>query len=216
MGQPYLYVVGTWNVPSIDGYDPYAFTYSAEWVGLDGGLGALGSQDVVQDGTEQDTFWFGFNGVQWVFDDFYAWIEFFPDSELPILNFQVSPSDQIWSQVTYDSGIGVYWMENISAQTYFFYGLRPPSGTTFLGDSAEWIMERPQINDSLPELSPYGFTVMCGFAYARYLTGAGIVDAAADGNINVRMYNGSDLLSAAYRWGSDTDSCMYFHWYNVN
>jgi hypothetical protein len=169
-----------WQVPAVTG-DTSQGTgedFSTLWVGIDGD----GLADLVQAGTEQDAITISFpffGGITFQFSNFYAWIEFLPTqtTEQVISNFSVSPGDIVWVTVTVLSLLsppvgtltaGFFQLENISTgQSTAPIAIAPTSvGAT----EAEWIMERPTVNGSLPELANYGSALM-PVVYAK--TGGG-------------------------------------------
>jgi hypothetical protein len=231
-GNPGTYnlLAGDWIVPSVSG--EYGISaYSSLWIGLDGWLDGRGNHctkttcDVVQDGTEQDVLNYYFFGIRWEVSVYYPWAELFPDSERQLPNFQVSPGDQIFSEVWFDGSNGWFYLENVSKSTSIeaYEPLKsalaqaPGSTATFVGNSAEWIMERPTLSDgSLPDLALY--SVAHGYPSLFYAT---MIDAFAyrngnwvaygsDPNLQLSMYNGNDLLSTVSP--DSCAGCMTFFW----
>jgi hypothetical protein len=213
---PYFIVSGAWYVPSVTG-EPDIQDDSAFWVGMDGWDGP-GANDVLQGGTEQQAFTFVFLGTQFTITNYYAWGEFFPFSEQLISNFPVSPGDYIVGQVIgiepgLDSGStgpgGTFFIQNFTAGTTALVHLFPPKGTNFHGNTAEWIMERPLVNNSVTDLSNYAAASM----FTAYASRAdfSVVNAAGNSeSLNVTMVNAnktplSEVLplndySMAFRW----------------
>ena len=66
----------------------FGWDYSTQWVGIDG----LGSPDVLQAGTEADSYASGATHATF----YAAWIEWFPLSESRISNFSVAPGNEIF------------------------------------------------------------------------------------------------------------------------
>ncbi|MBV9268478.1 MAG: hypothetical protein JO061_20085 [Acidobacteriaceae bacterium] len=238
-GPPFSFdsVFGTWNVPAIALGEPDKSTYSAFWIGIDGDPAAdpfcFISQicDLVQEGTEQDMTEICFFGACFDFTNYYAWSEFLPQqqTEQVIGGFHVNPGDEIYSTFSLCS-FGIYGicfsqyngtqasfvMENISRSEYTQFYV--PRGGTFVNASeAEWIMERPTVNGSLPDLSTYLIAVMNG----AYACNTGFPDSANCMNYNspkkgftsqkISMYNGKDLLSFPIPVSSTE---MEFFWTN--
>src|SRR5262249_20797493 len=133
-----------------------SWDHSSFWVGIDG----WGSNDVVQDGTDQDTltaFWIQTSSYD-------AWVEWYPLSSQTVSNFPVNPGDRmhVWTWVTDASGnystkptVGWFYMWNESQNVYVYTSIKLPSGATFSGHSAEWVMERPTVLGSLSNLANY-------------------------------------------------------------
>jgi hypothetical protein len=211
-GAVYTDVNGKWTVPAVKG-ELGTTTYSSLWVGLDG----WGSSDVVQAGTEQQAVTFSFFGIQWSFGTYYAWYEYYPDYEKQISNFQVNPGDEVWAWVRHGYDYvqnrvdGSFWLENLTAGTYTFQTEAPPAGSNFLGNSAEWVMERPSLNGKLTDLSDYTLASMFGAYVWQSSTNKWVVFNQVP-NFEVSMYNGSTLLSSASYIFPGTE-CMLFGWY---
>jgi len=210
----YVLTYGEWYVPTVY-YETDTPTYSAYWIGLDGD----GTSDLVQDGTEQDITDIYIFGIHFDFTNYYAWTEFLPQQpyEQVISNFSVSPGDLILTEcwvgnpgyAPYLGGAdGIFWIENISRREYTtIYTAR---GSTYVGGSeAEWIMERPTVGGSLPDLADYSYAYMYdAWAYQTNNTWMNYDGANYE---QIAMYNGSDLLSYVY---PITNTEMLFWWFN--
>jgi hypothetical protein len=123
--------------------------YSSQWVGFDG----YGSSDVLQAGTEADAYCSG--GVTSPY--YSAWYEWAPNSEVRIGGFAVNPGDLMFVDVWYTtaSPYGHAMILNYTTQKSTSIGFNPPAGTTFSGNSAEWVVERPTISGALADLTNY-------------------------------------------------------------
>jgi Peptidase A4 family len=112
--------------------------YSASWVGIDG----YGSNDVLQAGLEADAYCGGFS----LETNYSAWIEWAPASEMSISNFPVAPGDDLFVDVWHTSPTqGYAWFTNLTTNQYVDMGFTAPSGTLLIGNSAEWVVERPSL-----------------------------------------------------------------------
>jgi hypothetical protein len=152
-------VEGGWNIPSAAqavGTCNTTEDYAWQWVGFDG----WGSNDVLQAGTEADS-----NCSSKLYS---AWYEWYPNAETRVSSPAVGPGDEVEVQVWYTttSPYGhAYWADyrtGASASVAF----NPPSGTTYEGNSAEWIVERPTVSGSPSDLANYGSMTMVA-TYAR-------------------------------------------------
>jgi hypothetical protein len=123
--------------------------YSSQWPGIDGNGG---SGDVLQAGTEADAYCNG-NTTS----SFYsAWIEWFPFSETRVGSPAIHPGDLVFVEVWNVSPTAGYaYFYNFSTQTAAEYALSAPSGTHLVGNSLEWIVERPSVGGSLATLTNY-------------------------------------------------------------
>jgi hypothetical protein len=181
------------------------------WVGLDGS----GRRDLPQAGTEQDSQTTSFG----TFTLYYAWIEYFPDPEMPLLGLGVHPGDHmaVWTWVgdasgNIDASGGHAWfyLWNQTRNTAVGnIGLAIPSGQTFAGTSAEWIIEEPQEVGISYGLSNFRTAVMSNVM--AYDTSWNAHPYA--GSNAAKMYQGNDLL--AYPHAIDSKTIGYT-WVNYN
>jgi hypothetical protein len=211
----YSAVTATWDVPPIVIGDPSGNpTYSAYWVGLDGDH--VKGNDLVQAGTEQDAQ--EFLGI--LFTDYYAWSELLPNQPTEQEVFSVNASDEVEVEVWIGTGSGapnpkggygsfriIDWTQSNESKFYV-----PLARTHYNGTEAEWIMERPTVGGSLPELSEYVIATMVD-ATALQVKGTKWVPCGTAANRNISMYNGSDLLSEAVWFGTGSTDITFF-WFN--
>lgn len=122
--------------------------YSSQWPGIDG----YSSNDVLQAGVEADAYCGG--GVT---SSYYsAWIEWYPYSSTDVSSPAVNPGDLIFIEVWSTSPTtGYATIANLSTNTSATYALTAPPGTTLVGNSIEWIVERPGVNGTLATLTNY-------------------------------------------------------------
>ncbi len=114
------------------GYDIVAI-----WNGLDGFTGN-GGGDVLQGGTASEYYCKGSSTAQYYF----TWIEWYPAGSAAAYN--VNPGDDIYVETWNTSDTqGNVSLFDLTLQTYATYALTAPSGTTLVGNSAEFIVERP-------------------------------------------------------------------------
>ena len=68
----------------------------------------------------------------------------------------MGPGETVFVEVWNTSATNGYaFLENISTGKYAEYNLTAPSGTTLQGTSAEWVVERPEVNGALARLTNY-------------------------------------------------------------
>ncbi len=175
-------VSGYWIVPTVSDVGTDAF--SAIWVGVGGQF----DHTLIQTGTEQDFI----NGAP----TYSAWYEILPADSITI-DMAVSPGDQMnASIVLVDSNTDV-WLVSLSDLT-----TRQSFQRNFTYSSsqlsAEWIIERPEVNGVLSELADFGnmtFTncqadidnktgVITDFAYTQV-----IMDSQPMGNQQIQLVN---------------------------
>jgi hypothetical protein len=173
--------------------------------------------------------------IYFIFSDYYAWTEFLPGQSIQELaNFNVSPGDLIYvdvwvgnkGQAASLSGLyAIAFLDDLTkneyTNVYVCRGLEisilgADVCTTFdqkkiLGYQAEWIMERPYENGSLPDLADYGSAFM-DYPYAAQTNGSW-VNYGQDNSQQLFMYGSTgNLLSGAYPDGANA---IYYYWYNL-
>jgi hypothetical protein len=122
--------------------------YSSLWTGIDGN----GSPDVLQAGVEVDAFCSG--GTTTPF--YSAWVEWYPNYSVRVSSPIINPGDLVFVDVWNTSpttGIAFFW--NYSASVGATYSLTAPAGTHLIGNSVEWIVERPSVSGTLATLTNY-------------------------------------------------------------
>ncbi len=155
----FQWVYGQWTVPNV--YAPTSdgtTYYCAVWVGIDGD----GSNDVFQAGTQSDVSCV--NGS--ISRNTYLWYEWYPNGEMGISSVPVSPGDVVTCLLCADSSTsGSVFITNLTSKVHTSFSFSAPSGTTLIGNCAEWVVERPSVNGSLSSLAEYGNVYFDG-AYA--------------------------------------------------
>lgn len=133
--QPFGVCTGDWD-------------YSVSWVGIDG----WNSGDVLQAGFEDDAYCNGSTT-----STFYSpWYEWYPNAWTNITNFPIAPGDEIFVVVWNSSATqGATYMVNENTEQAVEIGFTAPAGTSLVGNSAEWIVERPSISGSLATMTNY-------------------------------------------------------------
>ncbi len=116
--------------------------YSSSWAGIDG----WGSNDVLQAGTESDAYCN--NGTRATF--YAAWVEWYPYGSVQISTLPVAPGDDVYVAVWNTSATqGHVYFVNYTTNQAVEGTLTPPPGTALVGNSVEWVVERPGVNGSI-------------------------------------------------------------------
>jgi hypothetical protein len=143
----FLWIEGQWTVPNPHTAATGSY-FASEWVGIDG----WGSGDVLQAGTETEIIDIGIFSATAV----YAWWEWFPAGEVAITNLHVSPGDIMYCLICVNSTTtATVYISNQSSLVTTSFSITAPKGTSLVGNSAEWIVERPTVNGSLASLTDY-------------------------------------------------------------
>ena len=141
----------SWSVPRIGVFSSDA--YSSAWIGI----GGQSEKTLIQTGTEHDSV----NGQEY----YYVWYEMLPDTAVRIDTMSVSPGDVITASITLINSDMNQWAIRIHDVTngQGFY-------RTFIYNSsrlsAEWIVERPHVNNQISLLANFGTLTFTG-AYAK-------------------------------------------------
>jgi Peptidase A4 family len=123
--------------------------FASGWVGIDGD----DSNDVLQDGIEFDAICD--KGVKSTF--YAAWFEWFPFSEVRVGGFPIAPGQKFFVEVWSTSATaGHAFIENVTKGKHVTINFSAPKGTKLIGNSAEFITERPGVNGGLATLTNYG------------------------------------------------------------
>ena len=125
-----------------------AEVYSSTWVGIDGN----GSGDVLQAGTESDAVCS--QGTIGPYQG--AWFEWYPYNEVRVTNLPVSPGAALYVHVWASSPTtGHAYFANRTTHQSVAIRFQAPPGVKLIGNSAEWIVERPLVNGNLATLTNY-------------------------------------------------------------
>jgi hypothetical protein len=134
-------VSGSWTVPRINVSQGDVF--SVAWIGIGGHT----DETLIQTGTEHDSI----NGSA----VYFAWYELLPYYSVAIPTMDVSPGDKITASIDLVESAKNEWSVEITDVTNgerfkhnFFYDSSRLS--------AEWIVERPIVNNSLSSLADFG------------------------------------------------------------
>jgi hypothetical protein len=195
----YWYVEGEWTVPSVVPHSgwlfgPWYLEYSTQWVGLDG----LGTSDVVQAGSQQDTYTIA--GL--TLTNYFLWTENYPAASLGA-QIGVDPGDLVDAFVWVGDGSGD---PDVSGGYGWYYLYDSTQGTyaetssqlaaPFSGATAEWIVERPSVPFVSYGLANFGHSEMSN-AYAFDTTWT-YHDIGTDVGVALTMMNGHDELCYTY------------------
>jgi hypothetical protein len=132
---------GSWTVPRV--YPSENDTFSGVWVGI----GGYGEETLIQVGTEQEYI----NGRA----SYYAWYELLPDYLIRIPRLHVRAGDTITASISLVNENASTWSIEINDVTQGeHYKKEVVYNSSKL--SAEWIVERPKVNDTISTLADFG------------------------------------------------------------
>jgi hypothetical protein len=190
-GETFRWVLGAWNVPYVEpggqgGPGPW---YASTWIGIDGitDVTQIGTMSIV--GTIDDH-----GGLP--FTSCFAWYEWYPSTWVAIPSFPVSFGDVIQGQIFMESTTAaLFGMINITTGAYVGFGQYPltaPGGTTSMENQAEWINERPYVNNVLVPVANFSpITFLSAYAGG---TGFVVDGGTADTAINM-VENGTTVAT---------------------
>lgn len=156
----FWWVSGNFTVPPVTAKtcDPNG-DYESTWIGLDGyntpasGGGYNGSKDIWQAGTISEV-----SCISGNYDyEYYAVYEWLPNDAVQITNLPVYAGDSLSVEVWVTSATeGWVWMTDQTTGQYAVIDYPAPAGIHLVGNSAEWVVERPSVGGSLSTLANYG------------------------------------------------------------
>ena len=155
--------MGTWMVPLAQqafGTCSGAWDYSSQWVGIDG----FSNDYLFQAGSSADAYCDGGSTST----SYFPWIEWLPAASYEIVQtneepFPFAPGDQLivtvtatdWSDGQSSNGTLSYTDVTQNWQVSGALTAGDIGGTYVVGDSAEWIVERPEVDGELSTLANY-------------------------------------------------------------
>jgi len=133
-------VSGSWIVPEVTASRQDAF--SATWVGI----GGQSDKTLIQTGTEQDSI----DGQP----VYFAWYEALPDYSIVISEMSISAGDKITASISLTDSASDMWLVSIEDEST---GQRFEKTVAYESSrlSAEWIVERPTINNVVGNLAQF-------------------------------------------------------------
>jgi hypothetical protein len=165
-GSPLYKVSGHWTVPTVKqapGTCSGAWDYSSQWVGIDG----FSNKDLLQAGSAADVYCdvIGENEAE-----YFPWLEWLPESELVI--YKSASTDTLYPFAPGDYLLVTVWATDFSGGSSttgnlsyadvtqgwtlsLTFTASSVGGTEVVGKSAEWIMERTEVNGALATLPDY-------------------------------------------------------------
>jgi hypothetical protein len=172
-------VSGSWMVPSVMPTTENAF--SAAWIGI----GGQNDASLIQVGTEQDYV----NGQA----SYSLWYEMLPDNAIKIPNVTISPSDKISASITLVNSDTNEWLVQITDVTngQGFRGVFQYNSSRL---TAEWIIERPTVNNQVTTLANFG-SVTFTEATAQIGTTNGTISSFPNYKIYMQTRQNTDLVA---------------------
>ena len=147
----YYYLVNDMVVPiaqQAPGTCTGGWDWGSEWNGIDG----WGSSDVLQAGVEFDAYCSGSTRSTY----YSAWYEWYPYGEVRISTLPVTAGDDLFVEVWHTSSTqGYAYLVNYTNNQAVEVGFTAYPGYPLVGNSAEWIVERPTVGGSLANLTNY-------------------------------------------------------------
>jgi hypothetical protein len=162
-------VNASWIVPAVNVSE--GDSYSAIWIGVGGEFDST----LIQAGSEQDSV--GRLGK------YSAWYELLPHSAVTIDSLDISPGDRITASISLlDSNESMWSIEIQDGEQAF------KKNVVYLSSmlSAEWIVERPTVNNQLTTLANFGEVTLTG---CTAIIGGEVGTVSSFHSIQVTMHN---------------------------
>ncbi len=211
----YWDVQADWVLPAVQDVPLYiGYAAAAEWVGLDNS-----GNDLVQSGTDSESYDISFFGNEWNFQNYSMWIESLPYAPYYLPNFPVSPGDEISVSIfladqngntTFYNGDltpnddSVWFMiYNLSTNNSYWGTVPKPAG--FSGSTVDFIVEAPQVNGSTTNLADFGLAGMHDAYFADSWFGFSSLDYNGSepnvgtlNDITMLNFGSGDTLASSY------------------
>ena len=147
----FFYLVNDFVVPVAEqafGACTGGWDWGSAWNGIDG----WGSPDVLQAGIEFDAYCSGNNRASY----YSAWYEWYPYGQVRLGSFPIAPGDDVFVEVWHTSSTqGYAYLVNFNTNLSVQVGFTAHPGYPLLGNSAEWVVERPSVGGNLTTLTNY-------------------------------------------------------------
>ena len=176
-------VSGSWTVPVVGVSSVEAF--SASWIGVGGQ--ANGDNTLIQVGSEHDSI-----SGQAVYS---LWYEMLPADSIVIQNIAVSPGDKISGAITLLDANSDNWLisiEDVTTGQGFSQNFVYNSSRL----SAEWILERPTLNNQLSTLATFG-SITFTDAKAQIAATSGTISAFPNYEILMQNRQNTQLVTVS-------------------
>ncbi len=196
----FYYIVNDMVIPiAKQGGCDGGWDWGSEWNGIDG----WGSGDVLQAGVEFDAYCAGTTKSSY----YSAWYEWYPYGEVRISSLPVTAGDDLFVEVWHTSSTqGYAYLVNYSTGQYVEVGFTAYPGHPLIGNSAEWVVERPSVGGTLATLTDY---TMIPFWDAYAYTEAYAFYDIANGN-PVDMEVGTTVVSYPEYLGPEAFVAHYY------
>jgi len=197
----FKWIEGDWVVPNVGAPTQNKTYYSASWIGIDGDA----SNDVCQAGVECEVSQSGSS----ISRNIYAWWEWYPNPEVKLTNFPVSPGDLITMILCSAQGAGstsaTVYMTDVTSGLSTSFSFNAPGTTKLVGNSAEWIVEAPTVGGSQSAIADYGEVF---FTNCEAITAKGVTINGATGD-NINMIAGGAVVSSGILMPPTVVECLY-------
>ena len=209
----FRWIAGQWMVPNVNAPNENQGYYAAVWIGIDGD-GSPQSPDVCQAGINCDVSRSGTS----VSRTFYPWWEWFQASadtgEVQITNLEVGPGDTV-GVVMFTTGAGsteaIVFFANLTSNIGTSFVMEAQPGVSLVGNSAEWVVERPTVDGQISMLADYGEVFFSGcdaVAYSPDGTNSELVGGGTEVYIDMTDFN-DDILSHGILIDPTVVQCVY-------
>ncbi len=174
-------VSASWTVPTVSAGS--ADAYSAAWIGI----GGQGEPTLIQTGSQHD-----YVGGQAYYS---LWYELLPDDSVTLTNVTASPGDKVSASISLINGEANPWRIEIIdvsngqgfSQNFFYNSSRL---------TAEWIVERPLVNNKLAELANFG-SVMFTDIRVEVRSKTGTLADFPNSMIMMQDFQNQDMISVS-------------------
>ena len=210
MGQSFRWITGEWTIPNLGAPTQNQEYFFTSWIGIDGDQ-FVPSTDLCQVGINLDVTQNG-NSFSRDIAPFCEWV---PGPEVGIPNFPVSPGDTV-AVTLCTAGPGsteaTVFLANITSGHGTSFVFDAPPGVSLSGDSAQWVVERPEIGPNLTPalLADYGQVFFSGCQAASFSPdGSSITVVHGGSQFRIDMVEQSTFLSRGTLVADEVIQCTF-------
>jgi hypothetical protein len=200
-GDSFRWIEGDWVVPNVGPPTQNQWYYCANWIGIDGD----GSPDVCQAGVECEVYQSGSSITR----NIYPWWEWYPLPEVQITNLKINAGDMVTMVLCTGQGAGstsaTLFFSNRTTGASTSFSFNAPSGTSLVGNSAEWIVEAPTVGGAQSAIADYGEVF---FSVCEAFTNKGTTVNGGSGD-NINMTSGGSVVSDGNLISPTIVQCLY-------
>jgi Peptidase A4 family len=192
-GGSFQWIQGDWAVPYVAAINQNEWEYMSSWIGID-------NANPCQVGIMCEVFQSGNNVTT---PPPYLWYEWVPEMGQEVTSVSIRPGDSITVLLCTQQGAGstsatCFFANRTTGAATSFVFFAPNNQVPLVGNSAEWIVERPTLNSQNGPIAPLAFYGGVLFSNCEaVLTDGTIVDSGTGDTLIMKDNASGDVLADA-------------------